>query len=321
VNDVTGDPFVWDAGWWGRDLLSGQKELARTGGPGRSWSTPGASGGTTAPPGPRSPRGGRGRAPCCRVMPHRSSHALAALFPVIAAIAAPPHWTWAQHRAGRRGWSPSEARGRERSDVDSPRAGATIIQVQWGGRPERVWPPGPQVSVPTPAPPEHPLRSFRSYVARASHRDDSAPRRSHVNDVNPQQPWHVHRPPAHKATRRSRAPGMPDERNATFPITRTKSTARSHPRLAASTPGLSLRRRKDGRLRPWGLVRSRPASRWRVEGEAPLGFSAGGFPAAGGVTVSVLPAPRRCWARATRRRYVSLGDGAAVVLPSVIIRS
>ena len=32
---------------------------------------------------------------------------------------------------------------------------------------------------------------------------------------------------------------------ATVPITRTKSTARSHPRLAASTRGLSLRRRLD----------------------------------------------------------------------------
>ena len=101
------------------------------------------------------------------------------------------------------------------------------------------------------------------------------------------------------ATRRSRAPGMPDERNAYVSDPRTKSTARSHPRLAASTPGLSLRRRKDGRLQPWGLVRSRPASRWRVEGEAPLGFSAGGFPAAGGVTVSVLR-PRRA-ARRERR--------------------
>ena len=46
-----------------------------------------------------------------------------------------PYWTWAEHRAGRPGLSPSAARGRERRDLDSPAAGATIIEVQGGRAP------------------------------------------------------------------------------------------------------------------------------------------------------------------------------------------
>ena len=56
--------------------------------------------------------------------------------------------------------------------------------------------------------------------------------------------------PAIEWRRPASAAAAPDERFATFPITRTKSTARSHPRLAASTLGLSLRRR---RTRPVAL--------------------------------------------------------------------
>jgi len=52
---------------------------------------------------------------------------------------------------------------------------------------------------------------------------------------------------AASATRASQAESEPRYRNATLPITRTKSTARSHPCLAASTPGLSLRRHSDRR--------------------------------------------------------------------------
>ena len=45
------------------------------------------------------------------------------------------------------------------------------------------------------------LAALPSYPASIQPAD--RPRRSHVNDVNPQQPRDVHRPPAHKATKRS----------------------------------------------------------------------------------------------------------------------
>ena len=89
------------------------------------------------------------------------------------------------------------------------------------------------------------LRSFMSYAAWASAARPTAPRRSHVNDVNPKQPRHVHRPPAHKATKHASGAGEPGDRNATYPITRTKSTARSHRRLASSTPRRLFRRRSS----------------------------------------------------------------------------
>ena len=98
-------------------------------------------------------------------------------------------WTWAEHRAGRRGLSPSEARERERSDLDSPAAGATIIHVQ-GGRPLQL-----QLGSPTTQP--HHKHAPRQRKHRASEigrfgrtrlqRPASTPpftRHSHVNDAN-----------------------------------------------------------------------------------------------------------------------------------------
>ena len=45
------------------------------------------------------------------------------------------------------------------------------------------------------------LCSFLSYLVNASTKPAYRPRRSHANDVNPQQPPHVHKPPAHKSTK------------------------------------------------------------------------------------------------------------------------
>jgi hypothetical protein len=47
-----------------------------------------------------------------------------------------------------------------------------------------------------------PVLSFISYLANASTKPTDRPRRSHANDVNPQQLRHVHKPPAHKSPRR-----------------------------------------------------------------------------------------------------------------------
>jgi hypothetical protein len=49
--------------------------------------------------------------------------------------------------------------------------------------------------------------SFVSFVPRQSVNQawTCRPRRSHANDVNPQQPRHVHKPPAHKSPKRSSA--------------------------------------------------------------------------------------------------------------------
>ena len=74
----------------------------------------------------------------------------------------PPHWTWAEHRAGRRGCHRAIARERERSDLDGPAAGATIIQVRWGeGAPSSRS--------------RQPLCSFLSYLVNPSTKPDPPP--------------------------------------------------------------------------------------------------------------------------------------------------
>ena len=100
----------------------------------------------------------------------------------------PPPWTWAEHRAGRRGCHRAKRGKGSEATLTAPAVGATIIQVKGEGA--RSWRS------------RQPVRSFRSYVAGASGRRASRRRRSHANDVNPPQPPHVHKPPAHKSPKR-----------------------------------------------------------------------------------------------------------------------
>jgi hypothetical protein len=53
------------------------------------------------------------------------------------------------------------------------------------------------------------LRSFRSYIPSASNQRPDRPRRSHMNNVNPQQPRDGQRRPAHKGVKQQHATGSP----------------------------------------------------------------------------------------------------------------
>jgi hypothetical protein len=64
-----------------------------------------------------------------------------------ATVAPSPYWTWAEHRAGRRGCHRAKRGEGKRSDLDRPVAGATIIQVQGEGAPARRCAAGEQLAI------------------------------------------------------------------------------------------------------------------------------------------------------------------------------
>ncbi len=89
-----------------------------------------------------------------------------------------------------------------------------------------------------------PVLSFLSYVVRALPARTRPRRRSHANDVNPQQLRHVHKPPAHKATKRSRSRDCPfgsclGARSAEEPPAKCLQLPRV--RLTRSAPPSSIR--------------------------------------------------------------------------------
>jgi len=76
-------------------------------------------------------------------------------------LQAPSRWTWADHRAGRPGLSRAKRGESERSDLDSPAAGATIIQVQ--GRTAQTPAPQPPTGRPATAAHRSTERRLRSH--------------------------------------------------------------------------------------------------------------------------------------------------------------
>ncbi len=102
-----------------RDLFSRKKKPARSTAPSPSSKKPDASHGQANPTAAAGPPSAGSHAP-----PEATPHGQPT---------PPLPLDLAEHRAGRRGLSPSEARARERSDLDSRAAGATIIQVQGEG--------------------------------------------------------------------------------------------------------------------------------------------------------------------------------------------
>ncbi len=112
-----------------------------------------------------------------------------------------PRWRWVPRRSHE---DPSPVRRAEE-------ARTSRLQTPRELPPPRLASCVPASSMPRGPPPfSAPLtfpRHATSYVVYVVRRQPSTPRsrRSHVNDVNPQQPRHVHKPPAHKSPFRSLA--------------------------------------------------------------------------------------------------------------------
>ncbi len=119
-----------------------------------------------------------------------------------------PRWRWVPRRSHE---DPSPVRRAEE-------ARTSRLQTPRELPPPRLASCVPASSMPRGPPPfsapltfPRPATSYVVYVVRRqpSIRRSRQPRRSHVNDVNPQQPRHVHKPPAHKSPTRSSAPCCP----------------------------------------------------------------------------------------------------------------
>ena len=158
-----------------------------------------------------------------------------------------------------------------------------------------TWPcsasPGAPLSFP---PASDQLRSFISYVVSAFANGSRWRRRSHVNDVNPQQPRHVHKPPVHKGVTQSsgRPPPM-------APLNGRRSSRRTIASIAMTVPSrLALRRPNAARPRGRLLARPRLAPRPR---RAAVGRQTNRAPGAAERTKAIARA-----AAAGRRR---LGEG------------
>ncbi len=113
-----------------------------------------------------------------------------------------PRWRWVPRRSHE---DPSPVRRAEE-------ARTSRLQTPRELPPPRLASCVPASSMPRGPPPfsapltfPRPATSYVVYVVRRqpSIRRSRQPRRSHVNDVNPQQPRHVHKPPAHKAPKES----------------------------------------------------------------------------------------------------------------------
>ena len=113
-----------------------------------------------------------------------------------------PRWRWVPRRSHE---DPSPVRRAEE-------ARTSRLQTPRELPPPRLASCVPASSMPRGPPPfsapltfPRPATSYVVYVVRRqpSIRRSRQPRRSHVNDVNPQQPRHVHKPPAHKSPKRS----------------------------------------------------------------------------------------------------------------------
>jgi hypothetical protein len=108
--------------------------------------------------------------------------------------------TWS--RRGRASAASSGAAGPERPSRDGHRRGRDGRRFL------------PQVPPLTFLPTCDGLWSSISYVVGASRDLSRRLRRSHVNDVNPQQPWHGHKRPAHKGVMQRYASSIPRDRSS-----------------------------------------------------------------------------------------------------------
>ena len=109
----------------------------------------------------------------------------------------PPHWTWAEHRAGRRGSHRAKRGTGSEATLTAPPPAPPSSKSR--GRALSAHALGSDF-----------VRFFRTSSTRQPSRT-CRPRRSHTNDVNPQQPRHVHKPPAHKGVMQPSAIGAGDD--------------------------------------------------------------------------------------------------------------
>ena len=167
-----------------------------------------------------------------------------------------------ERRYGGTGFSPRAAPGQRQAAAPLPTGLGRSIAPDGGAvhRAKRGTGSEATLTAPPPAPPSSKSRGralsaralgsdFVRFFRTSSTRQPSRtcrPRRSHTNDVNPQQPRHVHKPPAHKGLKRKRARDRRRDRSDRPPA-RPPSVECSHGRRPAVAAALRLNEQSGDR--------------------------------------------------------------------------